>query len=186
MIILIQLFIAFVEIGAMSFGGGYASLPLIQDVIVNQKRWLNLLEMTDIVIISQLTSGPIAINAVSFVGTKMHNIAGAVVATMESVLPQTIILLILGTLLFKGKRLAIVDNILKALRPGVVGLIAAATISMIIVSVFPDGIKQGIDYKALIGFLLGLYFYTKKMDMIKLIGLGAGIGLGLAFVGTLI
>lgn len=71
MIILIQLFIAFVEIGAMSFGGGYASLPLIQDVIVNQKGWLNLLEMTDIVNISQLTSGLIAINAASFVGTKI-------------------------------------------------------------------------------------------------------------------
>lgn len=97
---------------------------------------------------------------------------------MGIVLLQTIILLILGTLLFKGKRLAIVDDILKALRPGMVGLIAASTISMIMASVFPGGIKEGIDYIALIGFLLGLYSYAKKMETIKLIGLGAGIGLG--------
>lgn len=179
---LFQLFLSFIQIGAMSFGGGYAALPIIQDVIVNQKGWLTLVEMTDIVTISQLTPGPIAVNAASFVGTKIAGIPGAISATLGSILPQSILMIFLAKILFSGKKVKILDKMLEALRPGVVGLIGSATLAMIISSVFPNGISLDIDYIAIVGFVVGLYLYYKKVDMLKLIALGAGIGLGLGLV----
>lgn len=128
---LIKLFFAFLHIGVIAFGGGYAALPIIQDVIVKQHGWLTMLEMVDVVTLSQLTPGPIAINAASFVGTKIAGPVGAVVATIGNIIPQSLLMLGLGTLLFKGKKIQILDNMLKALRPGVVGLIAIATLGMI-------------------------------------------------------
>lgn len=178
----LKLFLTFVEIGALSFGGGYASLPLIQDYIVNKRGRLTLTEMTDVVTISQLTPGPIAINAASFVGTKVGGPLGAVVATAGSILPQSILMIFLGHLLFRGKRLVILDRMLKALRPGVVGLIGSAALAMTVSSAYPGGLSGGIDIIALVGFVVGFIFYRKNMDMTKLIGLGAGLGLGLGFL----
>ena len=84
-----QLFIAFLEVGALAFGGGYAALPLIEQVVVNRYHWLSLREMTDVVAISQVTPGPIALNAATFVGTRVAGIPGAIIASVAAVLPQT-------------------------------------------------------------------------------------------------
>lgn len=184
--IFLDLYLAFLQIGAVAFGGGYAALPLIQDVIVNQKSWLTMVEMSDIVTISQLTPGPIAVNGASFVGTKIAGPLGALVATLGVITPQIIMMLILGKLLFQGKRVKLLDHMLEALRPGVVGLIATATLALIISSVFPNGFSLGLDYIGLVGFALGLILYWKKVDMIKLIGLGAIIGLVLGLVEKLV
>ena len=188
--IYLELFLAFVQIGTIAFGGGYAALPIIQDVIVRQKGWLTMTEMTDVVTISQLTPGPIAINAASFVGTKIGGIPGAIVATLGNILPQTILMLILGYFLFRGRKIKALDKMLKALRPGVVGLIGTATLTMMISSFVPQGLNylmnhfniKSIDLIALFCFTIGLVLYIKKVDMIKLIGLGAAMGLVLAFV----
>ena len=69
--IYLQLFLSFLQIGAFSFGGGYAAMPLIQNQVVDLHHWLNLSEFTDLVTISQMTPGPIAINSATFVGTRM-------------------------------------------------------------------------------------------------------------------
>lgn len=175
--IVLELYISFLQIGAVAFGGGYAVLPLIQDVVVNKKGWLTMTEMTDIVTISQLTPGPIAVNGASFVGTKLGGPLGAFAATLGVITPQVIIMLILGKLLFQGKKVKILDNMLKALRPGVVGLIATATVDLIISSIFPEGISLSFDFIALVGFVVGLILYWRKFDLIKLIGLGAFIGI---------
>lgn len=179
---LIDLFIVFLQIGLLSFGGGYASLPIIQEVIVDQRGWLSMVEMTDVITISQLTPGPIAVNAASFVGTKIAGIPGAIIATLGSIMPQTLIMILLATLLYRGKKIKILDKMLEALRPGVVGLIASATLALIISSVFPEGISLNIDFIALIGFIVGIFLNTKSISIFKLIGIGAILGIGMGAI----
>ena len=78
--ILWKLFVAFLEVGATAFGGGYAALPIIQNVIVERHQWLTMTEMTDVLSLSQVTPGPIAINTATFVGIRLAGIPGAIVA----------------------------------------------------------------------------------------------------------
>lgn len=170
---LIWIALAFLQIGSVAFGGGYASLPLIQQIIVEQNGWLTSTQFIDVITISQMTPGPIAINAATFVGTKMAGIPGAIIATIANVIPQTILMIIFAHILFSGKKMTIVDNILKGLRPGVVGLIAAASIDMFFSSVM---INTKIDYLAAITFIVGIIFYIRKIDMLKLIIIGAIVG----------
>ena len=69
--IYLQLFLSFLQIGAFSFGGGYAAMPLIQEQVVTSHRWLSMAEFTDLITISQMTPGPIAVNSATFVGIKV-------------------------------------------------------------------------------------------------------------------
>ena len=79
--IYLQLFLSFLQIGALSFGGGYAAMPLIQAQIVTEHQWLSMSEFTDLVTIAEMTPGPIAINAATFVGTRLAGVPGALTAT---------------------------------------------------------------------------------------------------------
>ena len=91
-----QLFLSFLQIGAFSFGGGYAAMPLIQNQVVTLHGWLNPAEFTDLVTISQMTPGPIAINAATFVGTRIAGTPGALAATIGCVLPSCILVTLLA------------------------------------------------------------------------------------------
>lgn len=86
-----QLFLSFLQIGLFSFGGGYAAMPLIQEQIVNIHGWLDMDQFTDLITISQMTPGPIAINSATFVGIRIGGIPGALVATLGCILPSCII-----------------------------------------------------------------------------------------------
>lgn len=124
--ILLKLLWAFVQVGAFSFGGGYAALPLIEEQVVTINQWLNPQEFTDIITISQMTPGPIAINSASFVGIRMAGLPGTVVATLGCILPSLIVVLLLAHFYFKYRSLHMVQGIVKGLRPGVVALIGAS------------------------------------------------------------
>lgn len=80
--IYLQLFLSFLQIGLFSFGGGYAAMPLIQAQIVDAHGWLTMSEFTDLITISQMTPGPIAVNSATFVGINIAGIPGAIVATI--------------------------------------------------------------------------------------------------------
>ncbi|MFR1171383.1 MAG: chromate transporter, partial [Coprobacillus cateniformis] len=99
--IYLQLFLSFLQIGAFSFGGGYAAMPLIQNQVVDLHHWLSLSEFTDLVTISQMTPGPIAVNSATFVGIKIAGIPGAIVATLGCILPACIIVTIIAWLYLK-------------------------------------------------------------------------------------
>ena len=88
---LINLFISFFKIGLFSFGGGYAALPLIQEEVVDMNSWLSLNEFNDLITISQMTPGPIAINSATFVGIRIAGLPGALAATFGCVLPSAVI-----------------------------------------------------------------------------------------------
>ena len=79
--IYLQLFLSFLQVGMFSFGGGYAALPLIQGQVVKTHSWLSMSEFTDLITISQMTPGPIAVNSATFVGEKIAGIPGALCAT---------------------------------------------------------------------------------------------------------
>ena len=94
----LELFLSFLQIGLFSFGGGYAALPLIQGQIVTVHGWLGMSEFTDLITISQMTPGPIAINAATFVGIKIAGVPGALAATLGCILPSCVIVTLIARL----------------------------------------------------------------------------------------
>ena len=113
----IQLFLSFFQISLFSFGGGYAALPLIQGQVVNVHHWLSMTEFTDLITISQMTPGPIAINAATFVGMKLTGMPGAVVATLGYITPSCIIVTIIAKLYLKYREMDMLQGILGGIRP---------------------------------------------------------------------
>ena len=101
--IYLQLFLSFLQIGAFSFGGGYAAMPLIQNQVVQLHPWLSQSEFTDLITISQMTPGPIAINSATFVGIKIAGMPGALVATLGCILPSCIIVTIIAYLYMRSE-----------------------------------------------------------------------------------
>ena len=133
--IYLELLWSFFQVGLFSFGGGYAALPLIQTQVVDS-GWLSMTEFTDILTISQMTPGPIAINASTFVGMKVAGIGGAAAATLVCVLPSCIIVLLLAYLFYKFHGLSLIQGALSGLRPAVVSLIASAGVGILILALW--------------------------------------------------
>ena len=134
-----QLFLSFLQIGLFSFGGGYAAMPLIQDQVVTIHGWLSMSEFTDLVTISQMTPGPIAINSATFVGIKIAGLPGAAVATLGCILPSCIIVTLIARLYYKYRNVEIMEGVLNSLRPAVVAMIAAAGIDILVPALWEEG-----------------------------------------------
>lgn len=183
---MLDLFLIFFKIGCFAFGGGYAVIPLISKYVVEENAWISTREFIDLISISQMTPGPIAINSATFVGQNVYGILGSILATTGLVLPQFILMMILGYFLFsKGKKFKIMDYSLLGIKAGVVSLIFITTLKLFQSSVFPEGLKlQGMSLAALISFVIGFVLYMKKVDLFKLIGLGAVIGIGVKYALT--
>jgi len=167
---LLKLFISFFKIGAFSFGGGYAMLPLIQREIIEVHNWLTNKEFIDILAIAEITPGPIAINSATFLGYKVSGIIGSITATTAVVTPSVIIILIMAHFLTKFKDSKYVDWAFKGIRPVVLGLIASAGFSV--------GKDTIIDYKSAIIAIAIFYIITfKKIHPILVIALAGLIGI---------
>lgn len=179
----LQLFWAFFQIGLFSIGGGYAALPLIQHQVVELHGWLTMAEFADVITISQMTPGPIAINAATFVGTRLGGIPGAVVATVSCVLAPCIIVLILAVLYAKYKNLRLVQGVLEGLRPAVVGLIASAALTILMLSLWNNGPVSwnNTDPIAIALILLCFPFLRKLKLNPTLVILGCGVLGGLVY-----
>ncbi len=125
--IYLQLFYTFFVIGLFTFGGGYAMLSLIQNEVVVTRAWITAQQFTDIVAISQMTPGPIGINSATYVGYAVTgNIFGSLIATLAVSLPSFIIVLTICRMYVKFKNSNIFESLMKALRPTIIGMIAAA------------------------------------------------------------
>ena len=163
--IYLQLFLSFLQIGAFSFGGGYAAMPLIQAQIVDGHQWLTASEFTNLITISQMTPGPIAVNAATFVGTQIAGPAGAVVATLGCILPSCIFVTGLAYIYTKYRKLDLLQGALGALRPAVVALIAQAGIDILITAFFKSGVfslaAENISVRAVVWFVLGFVLLRK-------------------------
>lgn len=128
---LLNLFISFFKVGLFSFGGGYAALPLIQEEVVNKNAWLGISEFNNLITISQMTPGPIAINSASFVGTRVYGLTGAIVASLGCVMPSFIIVGTISYFYNKYRKLDTMQSVLGFLRPAVVSMILAAGIDIL-------------------------------------------------------
>lgn len=134
--IYLELFWSFIQIGLFSIGGGYAAMPLIQHQVVDLHGWLNMTQFADIITIAEMTPGPIAINAATFVGIRTAGLPGAIVATLGCVFPSCVIVMLLAFIYYRFKGFSLVQGVLSGLRPAVVAMIASAGISLLILALY--------------------------------------------------
>lgn len=128
--IIIELFITFFKIGMIAFGGGYGALSIIQDEIVRVNSWLNISEFLDLVSISQMTPGPIAINSATFIGYRIAGVPGSLACTIGVILPSVIWIAVIIKVLTMASKILDTEKIFDALRISIVALIIAATINI--------------------------------------------------------
>jgi len=126
----LDLFLTFANIGAFTFGGGYAMIPLLQKEVVDNRGWIDENEMLDIIAISQSTPGPLAINCATFVGYKISGITGSVLATLGVIIPSFIIIIFVSILFNMVKDNPTVNNIFAGIKAGVIVLILEAAIKL--------------------------------------------------------
>lgn len=167
---LLNLFLSFLKIGAFTFGGGYAMIPLIEKEAVEIHGWLTTKEFIDILAVVEMTPGPIAINSATFLGYKVGGVLGSVLATTAVVLPSIIIIILIAHFLSKFKNSPYVDWAFKGIRPVVLGLIVSASISV--------AKNAFIDFKSVIigGVLFYLISFKKLHPILAIILAGvAGV-----------
>ncbi|MBE6789500.1 MAG: chromate transporter [Ruminococcaceae bacterium] len=124
------LFVTFFKIGAFTFGGGYAMIPLIQKEVVEKKRWITDSDILDIIAIAESTPGPIAINSATFVGYKIAGVLGSFCATLGVVLPSFVVISLISVVLREFSQIQAVQFAFRGIRAGVLALILKALISM--------------------------------------------------------
>lgn len=127
---LIDLFFTFCRIGGLTFGGGYAMLPIIQKEIVEEKKWATEEEVLDYYAVGQCTPGIIAVNTATFISYKVHGIIGAIVATLGVVFPSLIIITIIAALLKNFANYSIVQHAFSGIRVVVIALIVSAILKL--------------------------------------------------------
>lgn len=141
MSLLMQLFLAFIQVGLFSVGGGYAAIPLIQNQIVDIHGLMSLAEFTDLITIAEMTPGPISINSATFVGMRLGGIPGVLLCTLGCILPSFFICLTLAFFYYKYRDFSGVQVVLAALRPAVVALIASAGLSILLLGLFQSDLS---------------------------------------------
>lgn len=177
--IYVKIFWSFFQIGLFSFGGGYAAMPLIQSQVVEINGWLTMQEFADVITVSQMTPGPIAINSATFIGIRIAGVLGAIVATIGCILPSCIIALLLSFLYYKYRGFSTVEGILNGLRPAVIAMIGSAGVSLFILALNPSSSAltqvSSIDFVAVAIFLIAFVILRKwKINPITVM-LGAGL-----------
>ena len=184
--ILLELFWSFFQIGLFSFGGGYAALPLIEQQVTRMHSWLTVVEFTDLVTISGMTPGPIAINAATFVGIRIAGIPGALAATFGCVLPSVCVVSLLAFLYFRYRDQRLMQAGLAGLRPAVVALIASAGVTICRTAFTAEQGSFfslfGVDGVAVLLFLAAFLLLRWKKPKPILVMLGTGVVGGAAYL----
>lgn len=165
-----DLFFTFLKIGAFSFGGGYAMLPLIRQEVTISHQWLTETQFVDMLAISEMTPGPIAVNTATFVGHSQAGVLGGAIATLGVILPSFVIVSLMFFFISKFRENKLVDLFFRGLRVVVIGLIAAGFLS-----VLQDMI---VDVRA---FLIAIFIFWivafKRVHPVLAILIAAGLGL---------
>lgn len=176
-----ELFAIFFKIGAFTFGGGYAMIPLIRNEIVQKKVWMSDEEFMDMLAIAQSMPGPIALNTALFVGNKNLGFKGSLFSGMGIILPSFIVILLIAIVFTQFKDNSIVERIFKGIRPAVVALIASPLLGLsksaginwkniwiplvVALSVWLLGVSP--IYIVLAAIILGLIHYVYSLQMFK-------------------
>ena len=161
-----QLFLTFLKIGLFSIGGGYAIIPVIQEQVVHQQGWLSEKVFSDIITISQMTPGPLAVNTSTFVGMQINGLSGAIVATIGCILGGCVISISLYQFFQKHNDSLYVAAALKSLKASSVGLIMSAGFTILLLaffgtSDFSSNLLLQFDWRAAILFTASLIILRK-------------------------
>ncbi len=188
--IYLLLFLTFFKIGAFTFGGGYAMIPLIQQEVIGH-GWLTSEDIVNFIAISESTPGPFAINMATFVGVRTGGFFGAVCATLGVVLPSFIIIMLVAKFYLKFKSSKTVNACMNGLRPAVIGLIGSAALSIAAEVFFPNTITLShfISYyfiTSLLIFALCLFMIFKKISPIIVIAVAATLGIAAGYLQPII
>lgn len=194
--IFLELFLTFFMIGAVTFGGGYAMLPMIQEQVL--LRWGDIIgpeALINFVAVSESTPGPFAINMATYIGSVVGgqeggwllSVFGSFCATMGVVLPSFIVILIVAKCYDKFRESRIVKGCMTGLKPAVVGLIGSAILSVFLTVFFPAGLAwtvftQTDFYVSLVIFGVMLVLAFKKVHPIVLICLSAILGIAAGYL----
>lgn len=183
---LLKLFLTFLKIGAFTFGGGYAMLPMVQQEVL-QNGWMKQEEIVNFIAVSEATPGPFAVNVSTYVGSTVAGIAGAFFATLGVILPSFIIILIVARIFDTFQKAKGVKGMMLGLHPAVVGLIGASVVSVGSQVFFPNGVEFSTTLLfSLVVAMISIYCSFKKhVHPIILIVFSAIIGIVAGYVGML-
>lgn len=176
--ILLELFLGFLEVGLFSFGGAYAAIPLIRDVVLRY-GWLSEDRLVHFIAISESTPGPIMVNLATYVGSSQAGLLGAAVATLTVVLPAFLIILLVVRIMERFMKNPWVKGAMYGLKPCVMGIILATGLYMMGGNLITNA---SLDVRALIltailtACLVGAKCLKKKLSGILLILIGAVAG----------
>ena len=190
-----ELFLVFLKIGAICFGGGYAIMPLLKSSIIDEKGWLTLTEFADLITISEMTPGPIAINAATFIGARNAGILGAITATVAFMLPGAIIVSILFFVYSKYRNISIVKGAMTGIKPAITGMIAYAALTIFVLAIWNaqlslEGLKvifdiKNFDWLAFAIFIFSFFCFKrfKKLNPVIVLLISGIVGIvGYSFI----
>ena len=181
--IYLKLFLIFFKIGAFTFGGGYAMLPLIQQEVLSQ-GWMDLEQLVNFIAVSESTPGPLAVNLSTYIGAETGGLLGSFCATAGVVLPSFVIILLVAKFYQAFQTNTLVKGCMNGLRPTVVGMIGASLLS-VGASAFPaaGGVMQWVLAAVLLAAILAAHW--KKVHPILLIVGSAVVGIAAGYAGLL-
>ena len=182
--IYLDLLIGFLKVGCFSFGGAYAAIPLIRDVVLSY-GWVSEEMLTDMIAVSESTPGPIMVNLATYVGSSQAGIPGAAIATLASILPAFVIILLIMAVMRRTLNNKYVQAVMKGLQSCVIGVITAVGIQMIWKNAILSAAAETADFRPIIlaVVLAVVYFGSRKIKAMKkglspiaLIGISAVLG----------
>lgn len=178
--IYLELFLGFLRVGCFTFGGGYAAIPLIRDIVLSN-GWLTEDALTYMIAVSESTPGPIMINMATYVGSSQAGLPGASLATLAVVLPSFCIILLIMVLMKNLIRNSRIQAMLKGMQPCMIGIILATGVTMAARACFPQNVA---DFRALVIALIltvtAILFQKKrkkKLSPIRMILISAVLGM---------
>ena len=185
------LFLEFFKIGLFTFGGGYAMIPLVRDVVL-EYSWISEDKFYDFIGLCEATPGPIALNMATYIGNSQGGVLGGLVASLGVVLPSFIIILIVASILKKFNKNKVVQGILGGIKPVVIGLILSAGIALLLKNLaisYDASAFSGFDFISLAIFLTIALIYLvfklifkKKLNPIILISISAILGVVICLI----
>ena len=175
----LELFLAFLKVGLISFGGGYAGIPLIRETVLSH-GWMTDDAVSYFVAVSESTPGPIMVNAATYVGSIHGGVFGAIIATLGVILPSFVIILLVCVALKHFLENKVFQSILGGIKPSIAGVILATGIVMLVNNIFADGAIDliAVIIGAVLTAIILLYkkYKKKKFSPIATIGIAALLG----------
>lgn len=168
----LQLFLTFMKIGVVTFGGGYAMIPIIENEVSKKKKWIEPESLIDVIALSESTPGPISICAATFIGYQMAGVPGAFAATFGVVLPSFVIIFALSLFLKRFEDIRFIRYAFFGIRAGVLALLIKAVISM-----YKKSPKNIVAYLIMAGSLIAVAFFSVNVMIV----LGSAALIGLCF-----